>query len=152
MERTQCQWWRSLPIVEWWYVHYILSKMVFTFHFVIAQKYVLAFIVLSCDGLCYQNVWLFHGMYLNEIVLWLHERNHIEGIVTHETWVQTWIPIQVSLATCTIGAYSIGSLEATLSPFLEVIVFPEFMLANTRGVTWPKLRWWSRSTITISWM
>jgi len=27
--------------------------------------------------------------------------------------------VMVSLATCTIGAYSIGSLEATLSPFLE---------------------------------
>ena len=70
-----------------------------------------------------------HGMYLKEIVLWLHERNHIEAIVTHETWVQTWIPIQVSLATCTIGAYSIGSLEATLSPFLEVIVFLVFVLS-----------------------
>ena len=30
------------------------------------------------------------------------------------------ITLKVSLATCTIGAYSIGSLEATLSPFLEV--------------------------------
>ena len=47
---------------------YILSKMVCTFHFVIAQKYVVAFIVLSCDGSYYQNVWPCHTMYLNEIV------------------------------------------------------------------------------------
>ena len=43
MERTQCQWWRSLPIAEWWYVHYILFKVVCYFHFVSAQKYLVAF-------------------------------------------------------------------------------------------------------------
>ena len=122
MERTQCQWWRSLPIAEWWYVHYILSKMVCTFHFVSALKYAVAFIELSCDSLYYQNVWLRHSMYL------ISQWDCFRGIVTHETWVQTWIPIQVSLATCTIGAYSIGSLEATLSPFLEVIFFLGFLL------------------------
>ena len=85
MERTQCQWWRSLPIAESWYVHYILSKMVCTFHFVSALKYAVAFIELSCDSLYHQNVWLRHSMYL------ISQWDCFRGIVTHETWVQTWI-------------------------------------------------------------
>ena len=29
--------------------------------------------------------------------------------------------VLIALATCTIGAYSVGTIEATLSPFLELM-------------------------------